>query len=477
MERSLTDTFPFSLDLRNDVEVDRQAKQEDEPDVGFDAVAAAGVGAGGQEKRCVQKVVMEEQLVWEDVQTCDHSYNKRCHKSEITVYSSAQEEECNENYVKNCFIEYSLSAANVTVDVCRTPLVKDCEKEGEQICSTQYESECVTSQEKHEVEDDVPACQTEQEEKCEENTSGYTSSTACTKWPKEVCTLSKAKKTKFSPITKCVKVPVELCGPAGCGFKEGEQECIQKTQTIVSDKPKETCTLDPQRDCKHVTKLVPALREVERCVDVPKEVCVRSQRNPRKVAKPVIKNWCYKPKCPDVCRLAAREGKCLPGKCEEFKGDTSCCNPEVTRRVTTTAATTTNTTTTDTTTTDTTTTDTTTTAPPCPEYCIKSAADGDCLPTCEQYNSPKCCSKCPAKCVEAALIGFCPKDCKQFQGDANCCAPKCPPKCTSKRRGSCAATGVEECGQIPGCCPDLFDELYGQVSFEARKGREGKDIE
>ena len=27
MERSLTDTFPFSLDLRNDVEVDRQAKQ------------------------------------------------------------------------------------------------------------------------------------------------------------------------------------------------------------------------------------------------------------------------------------------------------------------------------------------------------------------------------------------------------------------------------------------------------------------
>eukprot|EP00091_Calanus_sinicus_P007224 TRINITY_DN18165_c0_g1_i1.p1 TRINITY_DN18165_c0_g1~~TRINITY_DN18165_c0_g1_i1.p1 ORF type:complete len:139 (+),score=18.72 TRINITY_DN18165_c0_g1_i1:328-744(+) len=74
------------------------------------------------------------------------------------------------------------------------------------------------------------------------------------------------------------------------------------------------------------TKLVPALKEVERCVDVPKEVCVRSQRNPRKVSKPVIKNWCYKPKCPDDCRLAAREGKCLP-ECEEYKGDTSCCNP------------------------------------------------------------------------------------------------------------------------------------------------------
>ena len=101
--------------------------------------------------RCVQKVVMEEQLEWENVETCDHSYNNRCQKSQITVYNSAQEEECNEDFVKKCFIEYSKAAVNVTVDVCRTPLVKDCDKEGEEICSTQYESECVTTNEKHEV--------------------------------------------------------------------------------------------------------------------------------------------------------------------------------------------------------------------------------------------------------------------------------------------------------------------------------------
>jgi hypothetical protein len=94
---------------------------------------------------------MEEQLEWENVETCDHSYNKRCQKSQITIYSSAQEEECNKNFVKNCFIEYSKSAANVTVDICRKPLIKDCEKEGEEICSTQYESECITTAEKHEV--------------------------------------------------------------------------------------------------------------------------------------------------------------------------------------------------------------------------------------------------------------------------------------------------------------------------------------
>ena len=54
-------------------------------------------------------------------------------------------------------------------------------------------------------------------------------------------------------------------------------------------------TLEPQRTCKHVTKLVPKLEPVEECVDVPKEVCTRSRTNPRKVKKPVVKKWCYVP--------------------------------------------------------------------------------------------------------------------------------------------------------------------------------------
>ena len=59
--------------------------------------------------------------------------------------------------------------------------------------------------------------------------------------------------------------------------------------------PEETCNLEPQRECKHVTKLVPFLKPVEECVDIPKEVCSRSRKNPRKVQKPVIKKWCYVP--------------------------------------------------------------------------------------------------------------------------------------------------------------------------------------
>merc|ERR1712149_5616 len=46
---------------------------------------------------------------------------------------------------------------------------------------------------------------------------------------------------------------------------------------------------------KFVTKLVPQLKPVEECVDIPKEVCSRSRQNPRKEQKPVVKKWCYVP--------------------------------------------------------------------------------------------------------------------------------------------------------------------------------------
>merc|ERR1712107_786308 len=97
------------------------------------------------------------------------------------------------------------------------------------------------------------------------------------------------------PHHRCTKEPRELCAPAGCGFKQGPEECYDKTQTVVQDAPKEQCALEPQRTCKHVTKLVPKLEPTEECVDVPKEVCTRSRTNPRPVKKPVVKKWCYVP--------------------------------------------------------------------------------------------------------------------------------------------------------------------------------------
>ena len=56
---------------------------------------------------------------------------------------------------------------------------------------------------------------------------------------------------------------------------QGSEECYDKVQTIVQDKPTEECTIEPQRTCRHVTKLVPKLTPTEECVDVPKEICTR----------------------------------------------------------------------------------------------------------------------------------------------------------------------------------------------------------
>jgi len=261
--------------------------------VSFNEVSQAGPGGDG--KKCIDKVEMVEETEYDDVVQCDHSYDKRCHISYITNYVSQQEVECEENFVKNCFIDYEQIAFNETITVCRNPLVKDCEVSGPEICRTVYESECWTKQEVHDVDDDVVDCQTVNEEKCSDETTGYTTSTKCKKWPREVCSVSKKQVRKYTPVTGCNKEPRELCAPAGCGFKQGPEECQDKTKTIVQDAPKEECSLEPRRTCKHVTKLVPKLEPQEECVDVPKEVCTRSQQNPRKIRRPVIKKWCYIP--------------------------------------------------------------------------------------------------------------------------------------------------------------------------------------
>jgi len=416
--KNLRDVFPFSSveahpgeerhegrGVGVDEDVRREDRQGDSPNsVPFDDVATSYA----QGKRCIDKVFMEEVTEWDETYTCEHSYNRRCAKSLKTTYSPSQEEECEENFVKKCFIEYSKTAHNVTARLCRTPLVKDCEGSGgDVVCTTQYESECLTEQEEHQVEDDVAECQTVFEEKCEEDTSGYTSSQKCSKWPREECNLVKKNSIKFTPITKCNKVPVELCGPAGCTFVPGPEECRDETKTVVGDAPEESCSLDPQRTCKFVTKLVPKLEEVENCFDVPKEVCVREQVNPRKVARPVIKKWCYVPKCPDECTEAAKRGECLP-QCQEFKGQDRCCAP-------------------------------------CSKTCLEAAKKDQCPRECEQYRgqNARCCGGCPPQCKDYSQrcqnavetgnnpVGACrnpPPECSQY-GSKCLYRDPCPETC------------------------------------------------
>ena len=44
------------------------------------------------------EVMMVEETEYEEVVTCDHSYDRRCHTSYVTSYVSTQQEECDENF-------------------------------------------------------------------------------------------------------------------------------------------------------------------------------------------------------------------------------------------------------------------------------------------------------------------------------------------------------------------------------------------
>jgi len=275
---------PISADLFDD----RVSRQGNGNDIALDigTIAAAG-------ERCIDKVVMVEETEYDDVVTCKHSYSQKCHTTYTTDFEPQQEEECEENFIKSCFIEYKKTASEEKIDFCNTPLI--CEGEGPIECKTVYESQCQTRYHEHNVEDDVVECETIQEEKCEDVTQGYTTEQKCTKWPKQVCETQRKQVLKYSPETECKKVPRELCGPSGCELVPGPEECFPKTETVITEVPEENCNLEPQKSCKHVTKLVPFLKPAEECVDIPKEVCSRSRTNPRKVQKPVVKKWCYIP--------------------------------------------------------------------------------------------------------------------------------------------------------------------------------------
>lgn len=256
-------------------------------------VDLANVAQAGE--RCVQKVMMVEETVHEESIECHHSYTKKCHTSYVTSYEPTQEEKCDERFIKKCYIEYKLVVFNETVEVCHNPMVKNCDKSGPIECTTVYESECSTKQHVHEVEEDVVNCVVEQMEKCRDVTQGYTTTKVCDKWPVNRCSIDKKTVKKYSPETKCHKVPTELCGPRDCVSEPGPKKCRQDVKPIAQEVPEESCNMQPEKNCNFVTKLVPILKPKEECLDVPKEVCQRIRGAPKKIKKPVIKKWCYVP--------------------------------------------------------------------------------------------------------------------------------------------------------------------------------------
>ena len=100
----------------------------------------------------LSQVMIVEETQYDEVVTCDHSYNKRCHTSYVTSFVSTQQEECDENFRspgsgqlqaraqflsfcfgrKVCYIEYEPQAYNETVEV-RT---KTLSNRGERVASS-----------------------------------------------------------------------------------------------------------------------------------------------------------------------------------------------------------------------------------------------------------------------------------------------------------------------------------------------------
>ena len=123
----------------------------------------------------------------------------------------------------------------------------------------------------------------------------YPQADNCEEWLVQKYTPEKKTVTKTTPETSCEKYPRKVCATSNCVFVKSEKTCREETRSLVQNIPSEDCDLEPRETCKLETVLVPRLVEKPNCVQVPKEICVDIKANPRKVTKPVIKEWCYRP--------------------------------------------------------------------------------------------------------------------------------------------------------------------------------------
>ncbi|QQP39256.1 Uncharacterized protein FKW44_020080 [Caligus rogercresseyi] len=153
---------------------------------------------------------------------------------------------------------------------------------GPDVCTTQYETHCETKFKTYDLSKTSP-------------TPSYAVKERCEKWPVQKCDVLTKNIKKIHPESICKKIPREVCAPSDCEVIPGPEICNEETQTVVQNIPEEECDLEPQEHCKTESTLVPSLIPKKNCVKVPKEVCVNTKTNPKKVTKPVVKNWCYDP--------------------------------------------------------------------------------------------------------------------------------------------------------------------------------------
>ena len=63
----------------------------------------------------------------------------------------------------------------------------------------------------------------------------------------------------------------------------------------MSEVPEESCDISPRLVCQSVSQLVPHLQPVEKCSDLPRQICSFGLKSPRITEKPLITKWCFDP--------------------------------------------------------------------------------------------------------------------------------------------------------------------------------------
>ena len=65
----------------NDIDIDRSVQGLVKNSVIIDELSAVAADDSG--RKCINKVMMREETEYDEILTCDHSYDKRCHTSYI----------------------------------------------------------------------------------------------------------------------------------------------------------------------------------------------------------------------------------------------------------------------------------------------------------------------------------------------------------------------------------------------------------
>ncbi|QQP50929.1 Uncharacterized protein FKW44_012097 [Caligus rogercresseyi] len=240
---------------------------------------------------------------------CHHKLKEKCHLTYVTDYHPTPEEKCETIFKKSCHITFKPVPHTEKVKKCHTPYEKKCGPgiKGKEICKFVYDNNCETKYEEYDVEEDTPVCEIKEVEKCEEKNfqlfhlplkegqKPFAKKQLCEKWPVKKCEVQHNNVKKVHPKTECKKESRKVCYPDNCELVPGKEICYEEEVVQIQNIPEEECDLDPHKDCKTVTSLVPRLVPKKNCVKVPKEICVNTKKNPKQVPKKVVKNWCYDP--------------------------------------------------------------------------------------------------------------------------------------------------------------------------------------